>query len=132
MDTFKLNLLELTDCVGLVNLNRESDLLKRVKPIIRNFLNTQDYQNSKFVVNWLSKLISDEFSSSLYLAKLYFLEKLIDRHYSFQDEYHWQELKGLLFFAIKLNGLQNLEELEMTLKNPLFHSQLKKYLPSTA
>ena len=129
MYIFKLNLLELIDCIGLVNLNRESNLLKRTKATINKSPETEDYQNAKFAVKWLSKVIGDDFKTDLYLAKLYFLEKLIVRHYSYEEYYDWHDLKGLLFFAVRLGGLQNLKEFEMTLKNPLFHSQLSKYLP---
>lgn len=131
MQSFKISILELADCGGLVNLNRKSHLLKRIKENIRKDPDSEEYTNSKFVISLLSKLIGSDLKSDIYIAKVYFLEKLIDRHYSYQMEYKWHDLKALLFFVIRLDGIRNFKELEMTLTNPLFHIQIRKYLPSS-
>lgn len=130
MTSFKINLLELADSGGVVIQNKRSELLDKVKMIYKNSSNRIDLQNAKFVKNWLFYWLNDSTKSDLFLAKSYFLERLLDRHYSYQVEYDWKDLKGILFFGINLESVKNLKEFEKILRSPLFHLQLQKYLPN--
>lgn len=78
MASFKINLLELADCGGVVIQNKKSDLLNKVIMIYKDSSNKIDLQNAKFVKNWLSYWLKDLTRSDLFLAKSYFLERLFD------------------------------------------------------
>lgn len=129
MASFKINLLELADSGGVVIQNKRSELLDKVRMTFTDSSNRIDLQNEKFVKNWLSYWLKDSTRSDLFLAKSYFLERILDRHYSYQKEYDWKDLKELLFFGIHLQSVKTLKEFEKILRSPLFHLQLQKYLP---
>lgn len=129
MASFKINLLELADSAGVIIQNKRSELLNKVRIILKNSDNQIDLQNAKFVKNWLSCWLKNSTRSDLFLAKSYFLARILDRHYSYQKEYDWKDLKGLLFFGIHLQSVKTLKEFEKILGSPLFHLQLQKYLP---
>ncbi len=104
--------------------------MDRVKIVLKDSSNRIDFQNAKFVKNWLMYWLIESKRSDLFVAKSYFLERLMVRHYSFQTQYDWKDLKGILFFVKYLSSIKNLPEFEKTLRSPFFHLQLQKYLPS--
>lgn len=130
---YKITLLNLSKASGLGYspdmLNSVSELKKYLYADFKEKDECrQNKENIKFVIHVANGITANAGKENILASMQYFVNLFIEKHYDYNREYNWQELKPLLVLVNYLKTATDLKSFEKHILNPHLHNLLLKYL----
>jgi hypothetical protein len=130
---YKINLLNLSKASGLGYSPDMLNSVSELKTYLRADLKEKDQllqnkENIKFVLHVANSITANYSNKNTFPLMQYFVNLFIEKHYDYNTEYNWQELKPLLVLVNYLKTATDFKSFEKQILNPHLHTLLLKYL----
>jgi|SRR5690242_3692577 len=129
-EIYKINLTDLSKIAHLGYFVENQSALNQMRFCLKSEVEEsqwkQNIQNIKFAVRFARSVLIVE-SSIVQTSMKYFLNLFIEKHYNYQDEYNWQDLKPLLLLVNYLKQASNFKSFSKQILNPHLHRFLLNY-----
>ena len=130
-DIYKITLTDLCKLAHLADFIEYQSALDRIRFYLKSDLEEnsykQNHQNIKFLVSVANSIHLQE-NETVQVSIKYFLNLFIEKHYSYDLEYNWQQLKPVLLLVNYLETATDFKSFGKQILNPHLHSLLLKYL----
>lgn len=130
---YKITLLNLSKASGLGYSPDMLDSVSELKTYLRADLKEKDQwlqnkENIKFVLHVANAITANYSNKNTFPLMQHFVNLFIEKHYDYNTEYNWQELKPLLVLVNYLTTATDFKSFEKQILNPHLHTLLLKYL----
>jgi len=114
---YKITLLNLSKASGLGYSPDMLDSVSELKTYLRADLKEKDQwlqnkENIKFVLHVANGITANYSNKNIFTAMQYFINLFIEKHYDYNTEYNWQELKPLLVLVNYLTTATDFKSFE--------------------
>jgi len=130
---YKITLLNLSKASGLGYSPDMQNSVIELKTYLRAGFKEEDQrlqnkENIKFVIHVANAITANYSNKNVFASIQYFVNLFIEKHYDYNTEYNWQEMKPLLLLVNYLKTATNFKSFKKQILNPHLHTLLLKYL----
>lgn len=130
---YKITLLNLSKASALGYSPDMQNSLTELKTYLKADIKEEDQwlqnkENIKFVIHVAKGIAANAQNENVFVYMQHFINLFIEKHYDYNREYNWQELKPLLLLVNYLKTATDFKSFRKQILNSHLHSLLLKYL----